>query len=267
MAVSARLPVVFFGHGSPANAISDNEATRTWARLARAIGRPKAVLSVSAHWCTNGTAVTAMEAPRTIHDFGRSLPAPLFDVQYPAPGSPALAERVQTLLKPANVRLDNSWGFDHGTWSVLVKAFPQADVPVVQLSMDMNAPHAMHFELGKRLRPLRDEGVLILGTGNIVHNLERMEWNPAAAPYDWAVRFHQYIKNAIVENDSARVVGYESFGGDAALAVPDPYHFWPLLYVLGARMEGDVLSIEPDYIEYKSLSMSSVYLGERLAAA
>ncbi len=267
MAGSTRLPVVFFGHGSPANAISDNLATRTWARLARAIGRPKAILSVSAHWSTDGTAVTAMAAPRTIHDFGRSLPAPLFDVQYPAPGSPALAGRIQSLLKPANVRLDNSWGLDHGTWSVLVKAYPQADVPVVQLSMDMNAPHAVHFELGTRLRPLRDEGVLIIGTGNIVHNLGRMEWDPTAAPYDWAVRFHQYIKNAIVENDSARIVGYESFGGDAALAVPDPYHFWPLLYVLGARMDGDVLRIEPDFIEYKSLSMSSVYLGERLAAA
>lgn len=267
MLANARLPVVFFGHGSPANAISDNQATRTWARLARAIGRPRAILSVSAHWCTSGTAVTAMEVPRTIHDFGRSLPAPLFDVQYPAPGSPALAERVQGLLKPTSVRLDNSWGLDHGTWSVLVKAYPQADVPVVQLSMDMGAPPAVHFELGKRLRPLREEGVLIIGTGNIVHNLGRMEWNPVAAPYDWAVRFHQYIKNAIVQDDAARVIDYESLGDDAALAAPDPYHFWPLLYVLGARMEGDALSIEPDFIEYKSLSMSSVYLGERLAAA
>ncbi len=267
MAASARLPVVFFGHGSPANAISDNEATRTWAQLARAIGRPKAILSVSAHWVTSGTAVTGMGTPPTIHDFGRSLPAPLFDVQYPAPGSPALAERVQSLLKPTKVRLDTSWGLDHGTWSVLVKAYPQADVPVVQLSLDMSAPHAAHFELGQRLRPLRDEGVLIIGTGNIVHNLGRMEWNPQAAPFDWALRFHEYIKDAIVQNDSARVIGYESFGGDAALAVPDPYHFWPLLYVLGARMEGDPLHIEPDFIEYKSLSMSSVYLGEGLAAA
>ncbi len=267
MSDATRLPVVFFGHGSPINAIEDNDATRTWARIGRTIGRPKAILSVSAHWCTRGTAVTAMAAPRTIHDFGRSLPPGLFDVEYPAPGSPELAERVRNLLAPTPVQLDTSWGLDHGTWSVLVKTHPQADVPVVQLSLDMTKPNAAHFELGTRLRPLRDEGVLIIGTGNIVHNLALMDADPSAAPYDWAERFNQYIKDAIVHDDPARVVGYESFGREAVLAVPYPDHFWPLLYALGAKMEGDRVSIVPDYIQHKSLSMLSVCLGARPADA
>ncbi len=262
-----RLPVVFFGHGSPVNAIEDNEATRTWARVARAIGRPQAILSVSAHWCTRGTAVTAMATPPTIHDFGRSLPSSLFDIEYPAPGSPALAQRVRDLLAPTAVQLDSSWGLDHGTWSVLVKAHPAADVPVVQLSLDITRPSAEHFELGRRLRPLRDEGVLIVGTGNIVHNLSLMDGDPSAAPYDWAERFHQYIKDAIVHDDPARVVGYEGFGREAVLAVPHPDHYWPLLYVLGARMEEDRVSIVSDYIQHKSLSMLSVCLGARPEAA
>lgn len=257
------MPVVFFGHGSPTNAIESNQATRTWARIARSIGRPRAILSVSAHWCTRGTAVTAMAAPPTIHDFGRSLPSPLFDIQYPAPGDPALAQRVQDLLAPTPVQLDTAWGLDHGTWSVLVKTYPEADVPVVQLSLDVARPGDWHFQLGRRLRPLRDEGVLIMGTGNIVHNLALMDWDPSASPYDWAERFHRYIKDGIMRNDSAGIREYHSFGREAALSVPTPEHYLPLLYVLGARMEDDRVSIVPDYIQYKSLSMSSVYLGSQ----
>jgi 4,5-DOPA dioxygenase extradiol len=263
----SRLPVVFFGHGSPVNAIQEGVATRTWAKLAALAGRPKAILSISAHWCTRGTAVTAMATPPTIHDFGRSLPAPLFDVQYPAPGSPALAERVRALLAPTPVELDRTWGLDHGTWSVLVTTHPQADVPVVQLSLDVTQPSAWHLALGQRLQPLREEGVLIIGTGNIVHNLSVMRADPDAPAYDWAVRFHDYIKDAILRDDASQVADYERFGRDAALAVPQPDHYWPLLYVLGARMEGDVVSIVPDFIQHGSLSMSSVYLGDRPVAA
>ncbi|MGH7461804.1 MAG: 4,5-DOPA dioxygenase extradiol, partial [Longimicrobiales bacterium] len=229
MADRTRLPVVFFGHGSPTNAIETNEATRTWVRIARTIGRPKAILSVSAHWCTRGTAVTAMAVPPTIHDFGESLPSSLFDIEYPAPGSPALAERVRDLLAPTAVELDTSWGLDHGTWLVLVKTHPKADVPVVQLSLDMTRPNEWHFKLGRRLRPLRDEGVLIMGTGNIVHNLSLMDADPSASPYEWAERFHQYIKEGIARDDPARVVDYRSFGRESSLAVPNPDHYLPLL--------------------------------------
>ncbi len=173
----SRMPVVFFGHGSPMIALETNDTTKTWKAMGEAFGKPKAILCVSAHWLTQGVGVTAMTAPRTIHDFGASFPQALFDVQYPAPGSPELAARVRELLAPQPVALDQqAWGLDHGTWSVLCKAYPDADVPVVQLSMDASKPPEWHFELAKRLAPLRDEGVLIVGTGNIVHNLPAMNW-------------------------------------------------------------------------------------------
>ena len=252
------MPVVFFGHGSPTNALEDNVSTQTWQRIAASLPRPRAVLSVSAHWCINGTSVTAMQRPRTIHDFGRSLPAPLFDCQYPAPGDPALAKRVVELLEPISVQMDNSWGLDHGTWSVLLKAYPEADIPVVQLSMDLSKPDVWHFEAGQQLRSLRDEGVLIIGSGNIVHNLGILEWNEEATPYDWAVRFNDYIKDSIEQSDMQRLFDYPNLGQDAALSVPTPDHFWPLLYVLGARDESDVAVFDPDFIQYKSLSMTSI---------
>jgi 4,5-DOPA dioxygenase extradiol len=208
-----------------------------------------------------------MAAPRTLHDFGRSLPASLFDVEYPAPGSPALAERVRDLLAPTPVQLDTSWGLDHGTWSVLIKTHPEANVPVVQLSLDITIPNAAHFELGTRLRALRDEGVLIIGTGNVVHNLAVMDADRSAPPYDWAARFNQHIKDAILRDDPAHAVEYERLGRDAALSVPYPDHYWPLLYVLGARMADDRVSIVPDWIEHRSLSMLSVCFSPRAAAA
>ena len=259
--MSARLPVVFFGHGSPTNVMEDNRATRGWREIAESCGPVKQILCISAHWYGNGTQVTAMESPRTIHDFGRSLPAPLFDYQYPAPGSPSLAARVQALCKPTDVGADLSWGLDHGTWSVLYHAWPEADVPVVQLSMDASQPDAWHYELGQRLRPLREEGVLIVGSGNIVHNLGVMEWNEAAQPYDWSLRFNDYIKDRIQANDVAGVLAYEQQGQDAQLAVPGKDHFLPLLYVLGARQSSDAVRFETDFVQYKSLSMTSLVLG------
>ena len=258
----SRLPVAFFGHGSPMIALETNDTTQTWKAMGEAFGKPKAILCISAHWLTRGVGVTAMAAPRTIHDFGASFPQALFDVQYPAPGSPELAARVRDLLAPLPVTLDQqAWGLDHGTWSVLCKAYPEADVPVVQLSMDASKPPAWHFELARRLAPLRDEGVLIVGTGNIVHNLPAMNWGERhCAPYDWSLRFNDYIKQAIVDDAPQRVVDFASRGDDASRSVPTPDHFWPLLYVLGARLPGDVAVFAPDHIEHGSLSMTSVTL-------
>lgn len=258
----SRLPVIFFGHGSPMIALETNDTTRTWKAMGDAVGKPKAILCVSAHWLTRGVAVTAMTRPRTIHDFGASFPKALFDQQYPAPGSPELAARVREILSPTPVAMDEqAWGLDHGTWSVLGKAFPDADVPVVQLSMDATKPPAWHFEIGQRLAPLRDEGVLIVGTGNIVHNLPAMDWGDRnCAPYDWSQRFNDYIKAAIAEDAPQRAVDFESQGQDAKRSLPTPDHYWPLLYVLGARLPGDVPTFAPDHIEHGSLSMTSVTL-------
>ena len=260
----APLPAVFFGHGSPMVALETSETTRCWADLAATIGKPKAILAISAHWLTRGLAVTAMERPRTIHDFGRSFPDTLFNVQYPAPGDPALAERVRDLLAPTPVHLDRGeWGLDHGTWSVLTKAYPDADVPVVQLSMDATRPPAWHYEIGRRLAALRDENVLIMGSGNVVHNLKVMNWEGRdAAPYDWAVRFNSAIRAAIEADRPEGVVDYAALGRDAELAVADPDHFWPLLHALGARAPGEPARFITEHFEYRSLSMMGVVLGQ-----
>jgi 4,5-DOPA dioxygenase extradiol len=264
----SRMPVVFFGHGSPMIALETNDTTQTWKAMGEAFGKPKAILCISAHWLTQGVGVTAMTAPRTIHDFGASFPKALFDVQYPAPGSPELAARVKDLLAPQPVVLDQqAWGLDHGTWSVLSKVYPDADVPVVQLSMDASKPPEWHFELAKRLAPLRDEGVLIIGTGNIVHNLPAMNWGERyCAPYDWSQRFNEYIKQAVADDAPDRAVNFASLGQDAAKAVPTPDHYWPLLYVLGARLPGDAVTFAPDHIEHGSLSMTSFTLATPVAA-
>jgi 4,5-DOPA dioxygenase extradiol len=262
MSLPARMPAVFFGHGSPMIALETNDTTRAWAATAEAIGKPKAILCISAHWLTRGVAVTAMAQPKTIHDFGASFPKALFDVQYPAPGSPELAARVRDLLSPLPVALDESqWGLDHGTWSVLRKAYPNADVPVVQLSMDASKPPSWHYEMGRKLRPLRDEGVLIVGTGNIVHNLGAMNWGERyAVPFDWAERFNAAIKAAVASDQPQGAVDYADLGKDAALSVPNPDHYWPLLYVLGARDPGDQAVFGPDHIEHGSLSMTTFVL-------
>ena len=254
------MPAIFFGHGSPMIALETNETSRAWAAIAAAMSRPRAILCVSAHWETRGTVVTAMERPRTIHDFGAGFPKALFDMQYPAPGDPALAARVAELLKPMPVYADRDrWGFDHGTWSVLLKAYPQADIPVVQLSLDFQLTPAERLEIGRKLAPLRDDGVLVMGSGNIVHNLPAMNFGDRdCAPYESSVRFLDAIKDAIARDDPQRVADFASLGADAQLAAPTPEHFWPLLYVLGARLPGDRMRLVNDRIEHGSLGMTSV---------
>lgn len=257
----SRLPLVFFGHGSPMVALERSDTTAAWKNIADKIGKPQAILCVSAHWQTRGTAVTAMERPRTIHDFG-AFPQALFDMQYPAQGNPQLAHRVRELLAPMPVTMDASWGLDHGTWTVLVHAYPEADVPVVQLGMDIAKSPREHWEVGQAIRPLRDEGVLIMGTGNIVHNLPQMDWdNPDAPPYPWADRFNSAILDAVVKDQPQAVIDFERQGDDARLSVPTPDHFWPLLYVLGARHPGEEARLHPNFIHHKSLGMTSILIG------
>jgi 4,5-DOPA dioxygenase extradiol len=214
MASSARMPAVFFGHGSPMNALEQNRYTETWRRIGASLPEPKAILCVSAHWMTRGTAVTAMDKPRTIHDFG-GFPQELFEVQYPAPGSLHLAARVRELLAPVDVQQDQSWGLDHGTWSVLAHVYPDANLPVVQLSLDASQPPRYHYDLGARLAPLRDEGVLIVGSGNVVHNLGRMQWAEDARPYDWATRFNETVRAHIAAREHQALIDYPSLGETA----------------------------------------------------
>ena len=264
MAAKKRMPVVFFGHGSPTNVLENNVSTKTWARIARDIirknGRPKAILCISAHWCTNGVQVTAMDEPRTIHDFGQGLPGDLFEMEYPAPGDPALAERIRDLLGPLPVKLDQDWGLDHATWAVLIKAFPKADIPVLQLSMDMRKSSEWHYKLGQRLAQLREEGVLIIGSGNVVHNLHQMDWSETAKPHTWATRFNNLVKDCVIKDQPERLFDLDALGQDGALSVPTLDHFWPLFYVLGARHPDDKVSFDPEFIQYKSLSMLTIVL-------
>jgi 4,5-DOPA dioxygenase extradiol len=256
---AVRMPTIFFGHGNPMNALESNAYTKAWAGIGRAIPRPKAVLAVSAHWYVPGTFVTAMPRPRTIHDFG-GFPRALHEFLYEAPGSPELAARVQALLAPLPVGLDREqWGLDHGTWSVLAHVFPGADVPVVQLSMDETQPASFHYEIGRRLAALRDEGVLVIGSGNLVHNLHAYAWGRhPAGPFDWAVRFEQRARDLIRTGDHGPLVEYESLGRDAMLAAPTPDHYLPLLYVLGARHPKDAASFPVEGIDGGSVSMLSV---------
>jgi 4,5-DOPA dioxygenase extradiol len=256
-----RMPVLFLGHGSPMNALETNRYTEAWSRIGRSVPRPRAILAVSAHWYIPGTRVTAMEQPRTIHDFG-NFPRALFEVEYPAPGDPAVAARVRELLKPVDVALDGRWGLDHGTWSVLVHVFPQADIPVIQLSIDMTKPPAAHYELAKGLSALRDEGILIVTSGNVVHNLETIRFDDhQAPPYDWALRFNESIRTALTATDHAAIVNYQHASRDAALAAPDPDHFYPLLYAIALQEPDDSLTIEVDGIELGSIGMLSAVIG------
>ena len=255
-----RLPVLFLGHGSPMNALEANAWTRGWAVLGATLPRPRAVLAISAHWYITGTAVTAMDSPRTIHDFG-GFPRELFAVRYPAPGDAALAARVQQLLAPLPVSADHEWGLDHGTWSVLCHLYPRADVPVVQLSIDETQPPRFHYELGARLQPLREEGVLLLGSGDIVHNLQAYAWRGHQQPYDWALRFEARVRQALARGDHAPLLDYPTLGGDAMLAVPTPEHYLPLLYVIGASVPGEPVSFPIEGITGGSVSMLAVQLG------
>ena len=256
-----RLPALFLGHGSPMNALQSNAWTRGWSALGAALPRPRAVLAVSAHWYIERTAVTAMAEPRTIHDFG-GFPRELFAVRYPAAGHPVLAARVQRLLAPLSVAADHDWGLDHGTWSVLCHLFPRADVPVVQLSIDETQPPAFHYELGTRLRPLREEGILLLGSGDIVHNLQTYAWGRhPQEPYDWALRFEARVRRGVMNGEHAALVDYPRLGADAMLAVPTPEHYLPLLYVLGASVPGEPVSFPVEGINGGSISMLAVQFG------
>ena len=254
-------PAVFFGHGNPMNAIESNGYTAAWRAIGEQLGKPRAILAVSAHWYRSASAVTAGVQPRTIHDFG-GFPAPLYQVQYPAPGDAALAARVQELLSPVRVAADDSWGLDHGTWSVLRHVYPDADVPIVQLSIDATQPPAFHHQLGRALAPLRAEGILIAGSGNIVHNLRKYDWDRgAASPYDWATRFDRLVQQTISSADHRTLVEYGRLGADAMLSIPTPEHYLPLLYVLGSRQAGEPASFPVSGIEGGSVSMLSVQLG------
>ena len=252
------MPALFVGHGSPMNAIEDTSSHRAWAEMGARLPRPKAVLCVSAHWESEGAAVTASAKPETIHDFG-GFPRALHETLYPAPGSYALAARVAELLKPVGVTLDPKRGLDHGAWSVLRAMYPKADVPVVQLSLDDTLAGPEHLELGAKLSPLRDEGVLVLGSGNIVHNLGM--YDPRRRePYEWAARFDAKVKALIEAGDFDALAEYDALGPDAELAIPTAEHYLPLLYALALRRKGEKLAFFNELVE-NSMSMTSVVVG------
>ena len=254
-----RAPAIFFGHGNPMNALGGPFADE-WARLGRSIAKPKAVLMVSAHWYIDHLAVTAQDRPRVIHDF-YGFPKALYDLAYPAPGDGWLAERVADLLRPAPVALDNDWGLDHGTWSVLMHVFPAADVPVVQLAIDATQPPSFHYALGRRLAELRDEGVMIAGSGDVVHNLRLARLVERVAPYDWAVRFNNAVKKAILERDHDTLLLGPELSEEAELAIPTDEHWLPLLYVLGAQGPDEKPWFFTDAIDAGSVSMLGVAIG------
>lgn len=258
---TSRMPALFLGHGSPMNVLEENLYTRTWRALGETLPRPKAILAVSAHWYTRGTAVTAMAAPRTIHDFG-GFPQALFDTRYPAPGSPALAARVQQLLAPTPVIADQGeWGLDHGSWGVLIKMYPEADIPVVQLSIDGTQPAAYHYQLGQKLAALRDEGVMIVASGNVVHNLRLAKWQGGGEQYPWATAFNDYVReNLSYRGEHHPLVDFMAHEG-AALSNPSVEHYLPLLYVLGSWDGEEPVTVPVDGIEMASLSMLSVQVG------
>lgn len=246
-------PVLFIGHGSPMNAIADNAFTRRLAELQKIYPTPKAILCVSAHWMTKGTWVTHMEHPRTIHDFG-GFPDELFAIQYPAPGSPEIADLICKIIPHVSAD-DKNWGLDHGTWSVLRHVYPEANIPVIQLSLDMTKPPSYHYELGKKLKELRNQGVWIVSSGNIVHNLRKIKWEENAEPYDWAIEFDAWVKeNLLQKNYDALITKFnESPAGQ--LSVPTTEHYLPLLYILGAADESDELHFEFEGIQNGSISM------------
>jgi 4,5-DOPA dioxygenase extradiol len=256
-------PVLFIGHGSPMNGIEDNEFSRTWAKMGQEITRPKAVLVISAHWLTRGTHITAMEEPKTIHDFG-GFPQALFDVQYPAKGNPELAEATSKLITSTNVGLDHDWGLDHGTWTVVRHMYPDADIPVLQLSIDYGRPPEYHYELAKEIASLRKKGVLIIGSGNMVHNLRMVDWRKLNEPnygFDWAIEMNDIFKEKIADGNHKALISYENLNKAAKLAIPTPDHYYPLLYNLGLQDNNDTISFFNDRLVGGSLNMTSVKIG------
>jgi 4,5-DOPA dioxygenase extradiol len=259
---AGRMPALFFGHGNPMNALLVNSYTQRWAAMATTLPPPKAILSISAHWYIEDAAVTVSTAPRTIHDFG-GFPRELYRAQYLAPGDPILAARVQHLLAPVPVRRDDGWGLDHGTWSVLRHIYPRADIPVVQLSIDETQPASFHYEIGERLAPLRKEGVLIFGSGNVMHNLHAYAWGRhVAEPYDWANSFETRVRDLLLAENYRPLINYETqLGAEAELAVPTPDHYLPLLYVAGTRTSSEPVAFPVEGVDGGSVSMLAVQVG------
>ena len=258
-----KMPVLFLGHGSPMNAIEENQFVQGFRNISREIPTPSAILCISAHWFTRGTKVTAMDLPPTIHDFG-GFPEELFAVQYPAPGSPDLAQETATLLLPAEVQEDHSWGLDHGAWSVIRHLYPDADIPVVQMSIDYTKPPEYHFELAGRLQKLREKGILIIGSGNIVHNLRMIDWqniNTVGAGWDWAIEAREKTNNWILDGNFRNLIEYQKHGTALQAAIPSPDHYLPLIYSLGLKNKSDELSLFNDELIGGSLSMTSVKIG------
>ena len=258
-----KMPVLFIGHGSPMNAIEDNIFSKRWQQMGKEIPTPKAVVVVSAHWLTKGTMVTAMPNPKTIHDFG-GFPQALFEVQYPASGSPELATEIQKLITNPAVELDHDWGLDHGTWSVVKHMYPDADIPVLQLSIDYYKPAAYHYELAKQLLALRKKGVLIIGSGNMVHNLRMVAWNKLSEPeygFDWALEMNDIFKNKISNGFHKDLIQYEKLNKAATLAIPTPDHYYPLLYILALQTDNDKVEFFNDKAVGGSLTMTSVKIG------
>jgi len=259
--VTNPMPALFIGHGNPMNAIEDTVYSRAWTGAAAALPRPKAILCISAHWETEGTYVTAMAEPKTIHDF-YGFPDALNQVQYPAPGSRELAERVRSLVTSCAVRLDDgySWGLDHGAWSVLRRMYPAADIPVVQLSLDRTQHPRFHYDLGRELQPLRAEGVLIVGSGNIVHNLRLLQWD-AAEPYPWAAEFDRLSAELVLAGEHERLVAYPALGEAARLSIPTNEHYLPLLYILALQQPGEPVVFFAEGLPLCSISMRSLRIG------
>ncbi len=259
-----KMPVLFIGHGSPMNGIEDNEFSRRWAEMGKEISIPKAVLCISAHWLTKGTKITAMNNPKTIHDFG-GFPQALFNVQYPAPGQPDLAAETAKFIKKTNVVLDHDWGLDHGTWSVVKHMYPLANIPVLQLSIDYNQPMQYHYDLAKELALLRKKGVLIIGSGNMVHNLGMVAWDKMNVPdygYDWAIEMNTTFKQHITDKNHKALIEYEKIGASALLAIPTPDHYIPLLYSLALQDDKDEVTFFNDKLVAGSLNMTSVKISQ-----
>ncbi len=258
-----KLPALFIGHGSPMNGIEDNEFSNTWKKLGEEIFKPKAVLVISAHWLTNGTFVTAMEKPKTIHDFG-GFPKELFEVEYPALGSPELAQEISKNIVSTSVGLDHDWGLDHGAWTVIRHMYPNADIPVLQMSIDYSKPASYHYELAKQLVSLRKKGVLIVSSGNMVHNLRMIAWDKLNEPefgYDWAKEINQIFKEKISSNSHNDLIAYEKLGSAAKLAIPTPDHYFPLIYTLALQGKNDEINFFNDKAVGGSLTMTSVKFG------
>lgn len=258
-----RMPALFLGHGSPMNGIEDNQFVQGFKAQGKKLERPKAIIVVSAHWETKGTFVTAMEHPKTIHDFG-GFPKELYEVQYPAPGDPKLAKDVSELVEPSGtVHLDDKWGLDHGSWTVVKHLFPNADVPVIQLSIDYTKPAEYHYELAKQLKVLRSKGVLIIGSGNIVHNLRMVAWDKLSESYgyDWAIEANEKMKNWILDGNHQELVDFRKQGKAFDLAIPTPEHYLPLLYTMGLKDSQDEIQLFNDQPLGGSLSMTSLKIG------